>query len=82
MRHARTGLRWLAPLTAGFALGAAAAWAVGPGAAGSTALADEAPERVAPPPIRLELAREWRQLLPPPITFESMFRKDPDAVWR
>jgi len=81
-RPARAGLRWLAPLTAGFALGAALAWAVGPATAAGTAVAEQARVRVAPPPIRPELARKWRQVLPPPITFDHMFRKDPDAVWR
>lgn len=77
--RARQALGGLLPLLLGVAIGAGA-WAVGSGAPGPDAAGEAAP--VPPPPIRLELPREWRQVLPPPITFDHMFRRDPDAIWR
>lgn len=71
----------LPALALGLVLGAGALWGLDPVAAAEPA----APEPIAatpPPPIRLPLPREWRQLLPPPITFDHMFRRDPDEVWR
>jgi hypothetical protein len=78
-RRQRLARRGLLPLVLGFALGTATAWAVGPT---GEPPASERQLQGPPPPIRMELPREWRQVLPPPIRFDSMFRRDPDAIWR